>query len=61
MVSTTAIVSTATPAVVVALFGLFVFGFTLQWFPTGYAADTSIDPAFRRNTSSACCITRSCR
>ena len=44
-VSTTAIVSTATPAVVVALFGLFVFGFTLQWFPTGYAADTSIDPA----------------
>ena len=45
-VSTTAIVSTATPAVVVALFGLFVFGFTLQWFPTGYAADTSIDPAF---------------
>ena len=44
--STTAIVSTATPAVVVSLFGLFVFGFTLRWFPTGYAADTAIDPAF---------------
>ncbi|OWJ62096.1 ABC transporter permease [Inquilinus limosus] len=45
-VSTTAIIATATPAVVVSLFGLFVFGFTLQWFPTGYAADTAIDPAF---------------
>jgi peptide/nickel transport system permease protein len=44
-VSTTAIVSTATPAVVVSLFGLFIFGFTLQWFPTGYAADPGIDPA----------------
>lgn len=45
-VSTSAIVFTATPAVVVSLFGLFVFGFTLKWFPTGYAADTGIDPAF---------------
>jgi len=46
VVSITAIVSTATPAVVVSLFGLFVFGFTLRWFPTGYSADTSIDPVF---------------
>jgi len=44
-VSTAAVVSTATPAVVVSLFGLFVFGFTLQWFPIGYAADTGLDPA----------------
>jgi peptide/nickel transport system permease protein len=44
-VSTAAVVSTATPAVVVSLFGLFVFGFTLKWFPIGYAADTGLDPA----------------
>jgi peptide/nickel transport system permease protein len=44
-VSTAAVVSTATPAVVVSLFGLFVFGFTLKWFPIGYASDTGLDPA----------------
>jgi peptide/nickel transport system permease protein len=44
-VSTAAVVSLATPAVVVSLFGLFVFGFTLQWFPTGYSSDTGLDPA----------------
>ena len=34
------------PAVVVSLIMLFVFGYTLGWFPNGYAADPLIDPAW---------------
>jgi peptide/nickel transport system permease protein len=46
IVSVSAIFATSVPAVVTSLIVLFVFGFTLDWFPNGYAADPSLDPAF---------------
>jgi peptide/nickel transport system permease protein len=36
------------PAVVVALTSLFLFGLVLEWFPTGYAFDPSLDPGLDR-------------
>ncbi|MCQ8783730.1 ABC transporter permease [Mangrovibrevibacter kandeliae] len=45
-VSVGAIFATSVPAVVTSLVVLFVFGFTLGWFPSGYAAAPSLDPAF---------------
>lgn len=36
----------ATPAVVIALAALFIFGVALEWLPTSYAFDPSLDPAF---------------
>ncbi|ADO41454.1 ABC transporter permease [Ketogulonicigenium vulgare] len=45
-VSLLSIFATSIPAVVVALLVLFLFGYTLRWFPNGYAADPMIDPAF---------------
>lgn len=44
--SVLAIFSSSVPAVVVSLITLFVFGYTLGWFPNGYAADPLLDPAF---------------
>ncbi|WP_262296711.1 ABC transporter permease [Microvirga sesbaniae] len=41
-----AIMATSMPAMVLSLVALFVFGFELNWFPTGYAADPALDPAF---------------
>lgn len=41
-----AIFSSSVPAVVVSLITLFVFGYTLGWFPNGYAADPMLDPGF---------------
>ena len=46
IVSLTAIFSSSVPAVVVSLLTLFVFGYTLGWFPSGYAADPMLDPAW---------------
>jgi len=46
IVSLSAIFSSSVPAVVVSLITLFVFGYTLGWFPNGYAADPMLDPAF---------------
>ena len=46
VVSVLAIFSSSVPAVVVSLITLFVFGYTLGWFPNGYAADPLLDPAF---------------
>lgn len=46
IVSLLSIFSSSVPAVVVALITLFVFGYTLRWFPNGYAADPLLDPAF---------------
>ncbi|WP_425033541.1 ABC transporter permease [Pelagibacterium sp.] len=46
VISLTAIFSSSVPAVVVSLIMLFVFGYTLGWFPNGYAADPLIDPAW---------------
>ncbi|MCB8821998.1 ABC transporter permease [Microvirga rosea] len=40
-----AIVATSMPAMVLSLVALFIFGFELNWFPTGYAADPALDPA----------------
>jgi peptide/nickel transport system permease protein len=45
-ISLTAIFSSSVPAVVVSLIVLFVFAYTLGWFPNGYAADPLIDPAW---------------
>lgn len=45
-VSLAAIFSSSVPAVVVSLIALFVFGYTLGWFPNGYAADPMLDPAW---------------
>jgi peptide/nickel transport system permease protein len=45
IVSLSAIFSSSVPAVVVSLITLFVFGYTLGWFPNGYAADPMLDPA----------------
>ncbi|WMT86176.1 ABC transporter permease [Pelagibacterium sp. 26DY04] len=44
VVSLSAIFSSSVPAVVVSLIVLFVFGYTLEWFPNGYAADPMLDP-----------------
>jgi peptide/nickel transport system permease protein len=41
-----AIMATSMPAMVLSLVALFIFGFELKWFPTGYAADPALDPAF---------------
>jgi peptide/nickel transport system permease protein len=41
-----AIMATSMPAMVLSLVVLFIFGFELNWFPTGYAADPALDPAF---------------
>ena len=46
IVSLSAIFSSSVPAVVVSLITLFVFGYTLGWFPNGYAADPMLDPAW---------------
>jgi peptide/nickel transport system permease protein len=46
VVSLTAIFSSSVPAVVVSLITLFIFGYTLGWFPSGYAADPMLDPAW---------------
>lgn len=46
IVSLLAIFSSSVPAVVVSLIMLFVFGYTLRWFPNGYSADPMLDPAF---------------
>ena len=46
VVSLLAIFSSSVPAVVVSLVVLFVFGYTLGWFPNGYAADPMLDPGF---------------
>ncbi|WP_105371082.1 ABC transporter permease [Neorhizobium huautlense] len=46
IVSVGAIFATSVPAVVTSLIVVFVFGFTLGWFPSGYAADPRLDPAF---------------
>jgi peptide/nickel transport system permease protein len=45
-VSLIAIFSSSVPAVVVSLITLFAFGYTLGWFPNGYAADPLLDPAW---------------
>ncbi|HEY9011235.1 MAG TPA: ABC transporter permease [Devosia sp.] len=45
IVSLAAIFSSSVPAVVVALIALFTFGYTLGWFPSGYAANPLLDPA----------------
>jgi peptide/nickel transport system permease protein len=46
VVSLLSIFSSSVPAVVVSLIMLFIFGYTLRWFPNGYAADPMLDPAF---------------
>ncbi|MGB3335680.1 MAG: ABC transporter permease [Devosia sp.] len=46
IVSLLAIFSSSVPGVVISLIMLFVFGYTLGWFPNGYAADPMLDPAF---------------
>jgi peptide/nickel transport system permease protein len=46
VISLTAIFSSSVPAVVVSLITLFTFGYTLGWFPNGYAADPMLDPAW---------------
>ncbi|MGV8855249.1 MAG: ABC transporter permease [Devosia sp.] len=45
IISLTAIFCSSVPAVVVSLIVLFIFGYSLSWFPNGYAADPLIDPA----------------
>lgn len=40
------IFSSSVPAVVVSLTMLFIFGYSLAWFPNGYAADPMLDPSF---------------
>lgn len=46
IVSLSAIFSSSVPAVVVSLIVLFIFGYQLEWFPNGYAADPMLDPGF---------------
>lgn len=46
IVSLGAIFSSSVPAVVVSLITLFFFGYTLRWFPNGYAADPMLDAAW---------------
>lgn len=45
-ISMSAIFSSSVPAVVISLVMLFIFGYQLGWFPSGYAADPMLDPAF---------------
>lgn len=45
-VSLIAIFSSSVPAVVVSLITLFAFGYTLGWFPNGYAVNPMLDPAW---------------
>ena len=45
-VSLISIFSSSVPAVVVSLIMLFAFGYTLGWFPNGYAADPMLDPGW---------------
>lgn len=45
-VSLLAIFSSSVPAVVVSLVVLFVFGYTLGWFPNGYSVDPMLNPGF---------------
>ena len=46
VVSLAAIFSSSVPAVVVSLITLVAFGYTLGWFPSGYAADPMLDPSW---------------
>lgn len=46
IISLSAIFSSSVPAVVVSLIALFAFGYTLGWFPNGYAADPMLDPSW---------------
>jgi peptide/nickel transport system permease protein len=46
IVSLASIFSSSVPAVVVSLITLFTFGYTLGWFPNGYAANPMLDPAW---------------
>ena len=46
IISLSAIFSSSVPAVVVSLITLFAFGYTLRWFPNGYAANPMLDPAW---------------
>jgi peptide/nickel transport system permease protein len=46
VISLASIFCSSVPAVVVSLIMLFVFGYTLGWFPYGYAADPMLDPAW---------------
>ncbi len=46
IISLSAIFSSSVPAVVVSLIALFFFGYTLGWFPNGYAADPMLDPSW---------------
>src|SRR5690606_19356244 len=45
-VSLISIFSSSVPAVVVSLIMLFSFGYTLGWFPNGYAANPMLDPGW---------------
>jgi len=46
VVSLSSIFSSSVPAVVVSLIVLFTFGYTLGWFPNGYAANPMLDPGW---------------
>ena len=46
IISLSSIFSSSVPAVVVSLIALFFFGYTLGWFPNGYAADPMLDPSW---------------
>ncbi len=46
IVSLISIFSSSVPAVVVSLIVLFTFGYTLGWFPNGYAANPMLDPGW---------------
>ena len=46
IISLLSIFSSSVPAVVVSLITLFAFGYTLGWFPNGYAADPMLDPSW---------------
>ena len=46
VISLASIFSSSVPAVVVSLIALFFFGYTLGWFPNGYAADPMLDPSW---------------
>jgi peptide/nickel transport system permease protein len=46
VVSLISIFSSSVPAIVVSLMALFSFGYTLGWFPSGYAANPMLDPGW---------------
>lgn len=46
VISLLSIFSSSVPAVVVSLITLFAFGYTLGWFPNGYAANPMLDPSW---------------